>query len=70
MFKVRYKNVGNKLHFSEDIHTFDEARQLACKIIKDGRARGVDIIDLERVWVHPHSDLVEWCAKRGLLKKT
>jgi hypothetical protein len=70
MFKVRYKEVGNKLHFSEDIHTFDEARQFACKLIRDGRARGVDIIDLERVWVHPHSDLVEWCAKRGLLKKT
>jgi hypothetical protein len=61
IFKVRYKEVGNKLHFSEDIHTFDEARQFACKLIREGRARGVDIIDLERVWVHPHSDLVEWC---------
>jgi hypothetical protein len=69
MFKVRYKNVGNKLHFSEDIETFDEARQHACKLLKDGRAKGVDVIDLERVWVYPHSDLVDWCSKRGLLKK-
>jgi hypothetical protein len=26
-------------------------------------------LDLERVWVYPHSDLVDWCAKNGLLKK-
>jgi hypothetical protein len=70
MFKVRYKNIGNKLHFSEDIQTFDEARQFACKMLKERHAKGVDIIDLERVWVYPHSDLVDWCAKRGYLKKT
>jgi hypothetical protein len=69
MFKVRYKKVGNKLHFSEDIETLDQARQLACKMLKEGHAKGVDILDLERVWVYPHSDLVDWCAKNGLLKK-
>jgi hypothetical protein len=39
MFKVRYKNIGNKLHFSEDIETFDEARQLACKMLKERHAK-------------------------------
>ncbi|MDC7786069.1 hypothetical protein PQJ75_08625 [Rhodoplanes sp. TEM] len=64
-FTMLYKTAAALTQEREIVGTLEEALAAACAMLRDGRARHVNLIEVGRIdGVVPHSRIVRWCAGR------